>query len=87
MGRTKEGRRVKDRKISLDGSQGRQSNKSLTDRHCGPCTITTDRSKEKTADAILIDNGPLHLWQLVSYVLQLIRTQNEHLDYRIHHNN
>jgi len=64
MGRTKEGRHVKDRKISLDGSQGRQSNKPLTDRHCGPCTITTDRSKEKTADAILIDNGPLHLWQL-----------------------
>ena len=30
---------------------------------CGPCHITVDRSKEKTADAIMISNGPLLNWQ------------------------
>ena len=28
-------------------------------KYCGPCHVTVDRSKEKTANAILISNGPL----------------------------
>ena len=31
--------------------------------YCGPCHVTVDRSKEKSADAILISNGPLLNYQ------------------------
>ena len=30
---------------------------------CGKCHLTVDRSKEYTADAIIISNGPFFAWQ------------------------
>ena len=45
-----------DHDITLDGTQ----------KHCGPCHLTVDRTKESTADAIIVSNGPLQNWQSVS---------------------
>ena len=38
---------------------------NMTSNLCGPCIVTVDRSKEKTADAIIVSNGPLISWQKV----------------------
>ena len=51
-----------DHDISLDG----------TKTHCGPCHLTVDRSKETSADAILISNGPLQSYQIVNITFCLI---------------
>ena len=32
------------------------------DRTCGECFVTVDKAKEKTADAIVVTNGPLLSW-------------------------
>ena len=50
------GKAYEDEKITLDG----------TNTHCGPCQMTIDRSKEHTADAILVSNGVFRNWQIVS---------------------
>jgi hypothetical protein len=56
VGQSKQGRRNEDRKIRV-AETGPPS-------VCGDCRLTIDRSKEFTADAILFDNGPMHMWQM-----------------------
>ncbi|CAG5111975.1 Oidioi.mRNA.OKI2018_I69.chr2.g6240.t1.cds [Oikopleura dioica] len=41
------------------GHNVRQDSKWENHEQCGTCILTTDRSKEQTADAIVIPNGPL----------------------------
>lgn len=32
-------------------------------KYCGPCTLTANRKKEHSADAVIVSNGPLLAWQ------------------------
>ena len=41
---------------------------------CGPCHLTVDKSKIKSADAVIINNSELMLWQKVRNLQDQTRT-------------